>query len=609
MITSLTTVRSGSDHLFATTRLTCIALIPAVLCITARAFGLPLDANGWTVFTPSPDSRICYVSSTSGNDGAAAYYAPSSGVIGSDPFNPTGAVKAFSTISAALAQARSGYPDWVLLKRGDAWYSTMAIKSGRSPGQPFLFGAYGEGARPLVKAASNTALSVCCNSFTNFAVAGIHLYAHTRDTNSSEYVSGAGSTGMRLYSGGMLANVLIEDCCIQFFLTAIVIEGNGEIENITIRRNVLIDSYSISSHSQGLYASHPRNFIVEENVFDHNGWLIQGTGSNTQAGGAATMFNHNTYIGSPSNAVFRNNLFLRGASMNNKWRCDTSGGSGAILIDNNLYAEAEIGIGIGGNTEEPYRFVGVTIISNVIIDVGRTRPTGRYLAWYMDIADWDGGIVCDNLFLRQTNGLGNTHGISMTGFCRDLLITSNIFHGFGSGVGLTYSIGTSKTDVVMADNIFQFPTSNVQIAQIAGAFTNYLFSGNWYYTDRSSSQWFRVNNVDRDITAWRALSGEADAHAGQRTFADPGRCVESYQATIDGTGSFESFVAAARAQSKQNWRADYTAQAVNDYIRQGFVIPEPLGGAVILPLLAAIRARRRNNAGPLHHPRTSRQRL
>jgi hypothetical protein len=34
--------------------------------------------------------------------------------------------------------------------------------------------------------------------------------------------------------------------------------------------------------------------------------------------------------------------------------------------------------------------------------------------------------------------------------------------------------------------------------------------------------------------------------------------------------TFEAFLAAAREQSRSNWRPELTAAAVNDYIREGF---------------------------------------
>lgn len=96
-------------------------------------FTLPQqDANGWSILTPSADSRLIYVS-TSGDDGTAQTYTSVSAEVGADLYNP-GAVLPYATLDAALAQARAGYPDYILLRRGDTWTRTAAIamKAGRS---------------------------------------------------------------------------------------------------------------------------------------------------------------------------------------------------------------------------------------------------------------------------------------------------------------------------------------------------------------------------------------------------------------------------------------------------------------------------------------------
>ena len=52
---------------------------------TGSALDLPIDNNGWTIFTPSSDTRIMYVS-VSGNDSTGAVYNSKSF---SDLFNPS----------------------------------------------------------------------------------------------------------------------------------------------------------------------------------------------------------------------------------------------------------------------------------------------------------------------------------------------------------------------------------------------------------------------------------------------------------------------------------------------------------------------------------------
>lgn len=111
---------------------------------------LPCDAEGWTIFTPSADSRIIYVSQENGDDAAAEVYSPDDAAIGTDPFAPSGDVLSYATISEAFQQARDGFPDWVLFKRGEVWTGvSFAPKNGRTDGEPSLVAAYGtDGAAP-----------------------------------------------------------------------------------------------------------------------------------------------------------------------------------------------------------------------------------------------------------------------------------------------------------------------------------------------------------------------------------------------------------------------------------------------------------------------------
>ncbi len=53
-------------------------------------------------------------------------------------------------------------------------------------------------------------------------------------------------------------------------------------------------------------------------------------------------------------------------------------------------------------------------------------------------------------------------------------------------------------------------------------------------------------------------------------YPDPERTIESYMTTLGETPTLEAFLAGARAQSRASWNPDYTAQAVNEYIREGF---------------------------------------
>ncbi|MDA8018036.1 MAG: hypothetical protein MPN21_11370, partial [Thermoanaerobaculia bacterium] len=98
----------------------------------------PQDANGWTDLTPSPDSRLIYVSSSTGNDN-------------NDGLSP-GSPK--ETVASARALLRHGFPDWLLLRKGDIFDEGLGHirTSGRSWTEPQVWTSYGGGStRPLLR--------------------------------------------------------------------------------------------------------------------------------------------------------------------------------------------------------------------------------------------------------------------------------------------------------------------------------------------------------------------------------------------------------------------------------------------------------------------------
>ena len=91
------------------------------------------DANGFTVPTPEPDSHVYYVSAA-----------------GSDNNNGTSPASPFPTIAKARTLLRNGFPDYVLLRRGDTFTTPITgwAISGRSADEPMVIGAYTDPNRP-----------------------------------------------------------------------------------------------------------------------------------------------------------------------------------------------------------------------------------------------------------------------------------------------------------------------------------------------------------------------------------------------------------------------------------------------------------------------------
>lgn len=149
-----------------------------------------VDEYGWTLVTPSPDSRIVYVSNSEGDDA-------------NDGFSPESPKK---TIRNANNFLRNGYPDHLLLKRGDVFPMEnenllLRWKNGRSQQEPLLMSYYGDsGPRPVVKIGDRF-IDHDGGVGDFIAFIGIEIYRAVSDPASPEFDNRSGSTALRLVAG------------------------------------------------------------------------------------------------------------------------------------------------------------------------------------------------------------------------------------------------------------------------------------------------------------------------------------------------------------------------------------------------------------------------
>src|SRR4026209_790183 len=131
--------------------------------------GTGLDANGWTTFTPSADTRIVYVSNS-----------------GSDANDGLSTSTPVASIAKGISLIRNGSADELLLKAGDVWHESIEWPnlSGRSPTEPILISSYGEGPRPVIASGSQAGFEHVSTPLSNLAIVGLDFYADTRDPDS-----------------------------------------------------------------------------------------------------------------------------------------------------------------------------------------------------------------------------------------------------------------------------------------------------------------------------------------------------------------------------------------------------------------------------------------
>jgi hypothetical protein len=510
---------------------------------------------GWSTFDPSRDSQLIYVSSANGSDQ-------------NDGRSPWRAVK---TLTRGASLVRDGQNDFLLLERGGKWRDEGLgkFKSGHSAHRPLVIGSYGSStARPRVELDKHF-IDHAGDRRSFLAVVGIEIIQYRKDPKDPAFDGETGG-GLRIIGNGQ--NILIEDC--RLLYGELALQGfpdDTEYRGIEIRRNVIERNYNAGTCGQnarrrpcGIYAAHVEGLLIEENLLDHNGW-----NADQVATACATMYNHDLYL-SVNDLVVRGNLLLRASSMGLKMRADKPGEVRRVTVEDNLFADGEIGISIGGNTDAPYRFGNVVIRNNVFSEIGLSNPTQRGLSWQLDISDNDESLVEGNLFTNQP-WFDNAHGISIGGnTARNVVIRGNTFYGL-RGKSLAVASKDTWRGLVVRQNAFVDASHASCLIDHSGPFTNVKYEGNRY--SGSGSDWFCVDGKRHGLPAWQATSKEATAEHATSSYVDASRTLRSYAASLGLEATIGAFVGEASKQSRYTWRKEFSARAVNDYIRAGFQAP------------------------------------
>lgn len=543
------------------------------------------DDSGWSIITPSDDSRLIYVSSSYGDDATAEYYAPRDIENLEDP----GLIKPYKTIEAGLANTRENYPDWVLLMRGDVWRidAVLKIKSGRSPLERTVLTAYGANVdRPVIEGTASEIIRIW-DGISFVAITGISIYAPNRNPESTHFW-GWGSVpdmiGIRIYknSSRPTMSILIEDNELAYFGKGISIDGGGEAVDVIIRRNVIQKSYSEKAHSQGIYAGNS-SILLEENILYHNGWYQQQVDSgNDKEFGQATMFNHNTYFPKAHNTIFKKNIFISASSIHNKWTADSDSETQLdsieaqnLVIESNIYIGGEIGISAGGNTDFDTgpRWENIEIKDNIMFSIGSDRPTNRKLGWYIDASDWDTGVICGNYLLHNNNEtVTNLRGIELSGHSSDVTIKQNFITGLintatSRNAAAFLLSGEVFSNILVADNKIQMIDSLLRPLK-THSLDGIEFVGNSYYSAASNDEWFKIANDTFSFDSWLEKTGENGAKAQQSPMSAPIRSFESY-AAMNGL-TYDQMVLELTRKSKSSWQREFTADGIIDYIKAGY---------------------------------------
>lgn len=507
---------------------------------TRRHFAVSLDAAGWTSVTPAADTRMVYVSNSSGNDK-------------NDGLSTATPVK---TLARAQGLVRSGFADWLLLKRGDTFESFGEWRvSGRSAQEPVMISAYGNGARPQINSGKDWGFitygkgGANGRSIDNLVISSLSFTPHTYNHENGTMNTG----GIRLLCQG--ENITIEDCKIVGYKENIDIAAYDKgLRNITIRRNVIADAHSSEKigHAHGIWMGGRSNgVLVEENILDHNGWRDGRSDDRV-------FFNHNIYVlNGAKNVVIRNNIITRASFYGIKM-------NGGGVAYNNFFAK---------NAESVYLEDVATIKDNVITD-----PSS------MPQQNWGVGIntqkspsatITGNLIAHNPNSnASGVAGIQLfnNGTAFSGRVEDNIVYNWRNALRVA-TPGNGKGSVIIRNNDFQLTDSTsaaVDQSSKSSAAT-FVYSGNSYFSQNATGP-VRLGGTFIGLNAWASKSGDSGSRSEKVSYPDPDRSIAQY-AGIAGVGkSFESFIKAARSMDKSNWNTALLPQSVNAYFRAGFGI-------------------------------------
>jgi hypothetical protein len=500
----------------------------------------PEDKEGFTLFYADEDGRTVFISSSEGSDSNDGFVLP------------------IRTMQKAEKLLRNGYPDRLLFKRGDVFrkdnLNEPFEREGRSEAEPMVIGSYGDGKSPRPILCANLALGG--RTHPSFLVVhGLDFYADLRDPDSPDFDLSRKDThqgwGINMFNEG--SYLWIEDCRFRFFTINVELQAGREpYHGLIFRRNVVADSFDPGGRSQGMYMYNIEHVLIEENLFDHNGWndRVHNAGK--------TIFNHNMYLqhgqlGQVFNIIVRNNITARAASHG----CQLRPGG---IMENNLFLK---------NALAGFVSYAPSLVKNNVVlggdSIGR-EPRGSGLEFLnCPLVLVEGNIVAhkrDRVNDQPALGYGpEIKGLPVLESRAE--VRGNIVYDW---TGLAFATHAPGTGLSVHDNIFQ--QGDQRIASLVEWPPGYDFENNRYQS--TAAKPFKIGQTELNPEQWCAVTGDTwDNKTVQ--FADPSRDIVSYAKSIGLTDpTLEGFLAAAADQYRGHWDPRLTANAVNDYIRAGF---------------------------------------
>ncbi len=246
--------------------------------------------------------------------------------------------------------------DWLLFERGYSYSNFSGIvhsdTMGKSALHPLYVGAWGKGSDPLMMREFNLIKS----GATHMVLDGLDFVERIRVLNGE--------------------NILLNDLTVT--------EDELNIQNVkrfTLRNSEVSDVVDDSPNTKrfwaehadrqsGIFAKNINGLLIENSLFDHNGWEDDYRFNLSTTGGQPpSIYSHNVYIqGDVNDVTFRDNIVMRAAADGAQLR---SGGfvEDNVFVDNNNALLVSRGRKAGGE---------YSLVNGNVITSGAHKETAEY---------------------------------------------------------------------------------------------------------------------------------------------------------------------------------------------------------------------------------------
>lgn len=530
------------------------------MSLTRSAAAASSPAGSFTTFTPSVDTRQVFVSAT-GNDA-------NDGLSSATPK---------LTIAAGVALLRDGFPDWLLLKAGDTFtnqaFAANWLLSGRSPSERMLIGAYGSGARPVVRMTDAPAFrrqggGASPAVLANLAMVGLRLEGYLKTpSDTSSLVSIIKETH----------DLLIEDCV--FYGAGQAINCIGALgalnQNIVVNRCIMAEMDSTNAaHNQCFYASYTTGIVVTDCVLDHNHFTNPD------------QFKHNIYIDSNCGpVVFERNITTRACCNGAQIR---PGGS----VRYNIASECPISF-LVADGDGSIAGQGVNTIEYNVSIAGTDVAAGTLRGWGIDSVGCKAGskirynIIGNKTSTNVAHAIGVTPSSVTLAYGATEIAFNRIFNHYG-GIMVDENNGLwTITGVTIHDNDIEerrggasaYLQQRLRFSTWAGT----TYSNNVYHHANTSTP-HSQGGAAKTEAQWESLSGETGATWAQAASSrNPIPTLAAAVNAIKGTAYADTAAVAAAliARARGTWDNDLAGDTLYAYFAEQF------GGSLVVKINAA----------------------